>query len=135
MADTMPRSMLFTSADLELFPDDGKRYEIIDGELHVAKMPSAEHQLVCGRAWMALDLWSLETGAGEAIAAPGVIFGEHDDVAPDVAWISRERFRAAFDEAGHFLDVAERPRCDEDRVGELQPAERNTQVHGSSRYV
>lgn len=27
----------FTSADLEWFPDDGKRYELIEGELHVSK--------------------------------------------------------------------------------------------------
>ena len=33
---TTPR---FTSADLELLPDDGKRYEIIDGELYVSRQP------------------------------------------------------------------------------------------------
>jgi hypothetical protein len=28
----MAQSLRWTSADLELLPDDGKRYEIIDGE-------------------------------------------------------------------------------------------------------
>ena len=38
---TAPR---FTSADLESFPDDGKRYEIIDGELYVSKQPHFLHR-------------------------------------------------------------------------------------------
>jgi hypothetical protein len=29
----------WTTADLELFPDNGNRYEIIDGELFVTKAP------------------------------------------------------------------------------------------------
>lgn len=40
----MRQSVRFTSADLELFPDDGKRYEIIHGELYVSPQPSWEHQ-------------------------------------------------------------------------------------------
>jgi Uma2 family endonuclease len=32
----------------------------------------------------------MRTGAGKAVA-PGVIFAEDDDVAPDVVWISRTR--------------------------------------------
>jgi hypothetical protein len=32
-------SLSWTSKDLELLPDDGKRYEIIDGELYVSKQP------------------------------------------------------------------------------------------------
>ena len=38
----------FTSADLAAFPEnDGKRYEIIDGELYVSRQPHA-YQMVCG---------------------------------------------------------------------------------------
>jgi hypothetical protein len=39
----------FTSADLELMPDDGKRYELIGGELYVSRQPDVEHQYTCGR--------------------------------------------------------------------------------------
>jgi Uma2 family endonuclease len=81
-----------TSADLEAFPDnDGKRYEIIDGELYVSKQPSWEHQLICVGLTAALDRWDMETGAGVVNAAPGIIFAEHDDVAPDLVWVSSER--------------------------------------------
>jgi Uma2 family endonuclease len=84
-------AMRFTSTDLEAFPDDGKRREIIDGELYVSKQPSWYHQMVCGRIFAALDDWSIATGAGGASVAPGLIFAEDEDVAPDVAWASGGR--------------------------------------------
>lgn len=33
------KTLHWTSRDLELLPDDGSRYEIIDGELYVTKQP------------------------------------------------------------------------------------------------
>jgi Uma2 family endonuclease len=81
----------FTSADLEAFPDDGKRYEIIDGELYVSKQPHWYHQYVCSRLVLKLQQWSEESGRGQAVAAPGIIFAEDDDVAPDIVWISSHR--------------------------------------------
>ena len=41
---TAPR---WTSADLEVLPDDGKRYEIIDGELYMSRQPHWHHQRAC----------------------------------------------------------------------------------------
>ncbi len=49
------------------------------------------HQTVCGRIFAALDDWSVATGAGGASVAPGLIFAEDDDVAPDVVWASAAR--------------------------------------------
>ncbi len=40
----MTTGLRWTSADLETLPDDGKRYEIIDGELQVPKQPHWHHQ-------------------------------------------------------------------------------------------
>ncbi len=37
------KTLHWTSRDLELLPEDGKRYEIIAGELYVAKQPDWEH--------------------------------------------------------------------------------------------
>ena len=34
----------YTYKDLLELPDDGKRYEIIDGELYVAPSPTTKHQ-------------------------------------------------------------------------------------------
>ena len=81
----------FTSADLDAFPDDGKRYEIIDGELYVSKQPHFFHQRICTRIWLKLQQSAGESGQGEAVVAPGLIFAEDDDVAPDVVWVSSGR--------------------------------------------
>src|SRR5712691_3471187 len=67
--NTMTTTPRFTSADLEAFPDDGKRYEIIDGELYVSKQPHAYHQLVCFNVASKLK----ESGSGQAFIAPGLI--------------------------------------------------------------
>ncbi len=39
----MPITLRWTSADLEVLPDDGKRYEIIDGELYVSRQLHWHH--------------------------------------------------------------------------------------------
>ncbi len=85
---TTPR---MTSADLLNFPDDGKLREVIDGELYVSSQPHWYHQVLCNRLGRFLDAWSDETQAGQAAAAPGLIFAEDDDVAPDIVWASSER--------------------------------------------
>jgi len=74
-----------------MLPEEGKRYEIIDGELYVSTQPHYYHQLVCSRLITLLNVWSSQTEAGEATNAPGLIFAEDDDVAPDVIWTSQER--------------------------------------------
>jgi Uma2 family endonuclease len=89
--DQMTTTPRFTSADLEAFPDDGKRYEIIDGELYVSKQPHLYHQRICSRIQSKLQQWSDQSGEGEAVIAPGLIFADDDDVAPDVVWISSSR--------------------------------------------
>jgi Uma2 family endonuclease len=102
-----PASLRWTSADLEVLPDDEKRYEIIDGELYVSKQPHWHHQATGGRVFAFLDRWSLETGLGEASPAPGVIFDDDDDVAPDVVWVSAARLAKALDESGKLRATPE----------------------------
>lgn len=91
-----------TVRDLECLPDpmDDTRYELIDGELHVSRQPSYQHQMTCHRLQMRLGTWSEQTGLGEVIPAPGVIFAPEDAVAPDVVWVSRERLPHVLNEDG-----------------------------------
>src|SRR5215210_2718607 len=96
----MPTSLRWTSADLESLPDDGKRYEIVDGELHMSKQPHYFHQYVCGKLVAKLDIWNEETRLGDVVFAPGLIFAEDDDVAPDVVWISNSRLATALEPDG-----------------------------------
>ena len=95
--------LLWTSADLELLPDNGNRYEIINGELYVTRAPHWKHQKTCGRLFTALDIWPIATKLGETAMGAGVIFGDKDDVIPDVVWVSKEKYEALIDESGHLL--------------------------------
>src|SRR5207245_2900113 len=100
--EDMSKSLRWTSADLELLPDDGKRYEIIDGELYVAKQPNVYHQQICLDIGTALRAWDRKTGVGYTSLSPGVIFAADDDVAPDVIWLPMARFLASIDAGGHI---------------------------------
>lgn len=98
----------FTSADLAPLPDDDRmRYEIIEGDLYVSKQPSAEHQFTCGQLFRYFQEWNERSGTGVAFIAPGVVFADDDDVAPDVVWVSHERMAGAIDKAGHFTKAPE----------------------------
>ena len=93
--ETLPK---LTSADLEVLPEDDKLYELIEGELFVSRQPSWDHQYTCGRLFRFLDEWNEQTGLGVANAAPGLIFAEDDDVAPDLVWISQSTLSTALGE-------------------------------------
>lgn len=101
--ERVARSLRWTSADLEVMPfEDGKRYEIIDGELYVSKQPRVQHQLVCSGIHIALGSWNGATHLGFVMEAPGLIFAEDQDVAPDLVWVSRERLPLILQADGHL---------------------------------
>ncbi len=97
----------WTSADLKWFPDNGDRYEIIDGELFVTRAPNWKHQKTSTRVSTALDSWSIATGLGEAVQAPGILFSDVNNVIPDVVWTSYSRLDALLDESGHLTAAPE----------------------------
>jgi Uma2 family endonuclease len=107
MSETLATTRRWTIADLEGLPDDGSRYELIDGELHVTTAPHAWHQIVVGRVYKALEDWSDQTGAGLTIPGPGVIISPADAVIPDVVWVSRERFAAILGDDGKLHGAPE----------------------------
>ncbi|MEB3293938.1 MAG: Uma2 family endonuclease [Synechococcales bacterium] len=97
----------WSTADLALLPESSNRYEIIDGELLVTRAPHWGHQRTCGHVHAELRNWSLETGLGESVQAPGLIFSDADNVIPDVVWVSRERLSMGLDETGHLTIAPE----------------------------
>ena len=54
MPSVIPHGRPFTVDDLEGFPDDGNRYELIDGMLFVSPAPVPWHQLVLGELFYLL---------------------------------------------------------------------------------
>ncbi|MDN5798338.1 MAG: Uma2 family endonuclease [Intrasporangium sp.] len=79
----LPRSRPLVRADLEAMPDDGHRYELIDGVLIVTPAPALEHQRVVGRLHLLL---SAATAPGiEVILAPfAVALADDTELQPDL---------------------------------------------------
>jgi Uma2 family endonuclease len=81
-----------TYEELDQFPNDGKRREIIGGVLHVAAAPLIVHQRILRRLTILFDAAVEATQAGEVLFAPvDVRFGRHDQVQPDLIFIRAER--------------------------------------------
>jgi Uma2 family endonuclease len=99
----------WVSEDLELLPSyeqSGNRYEIIDGELFVARAPHWKHQSTCGNIFAELKRWSSQTKLGQPSIAPGIIFTNTDNVIPDLVWASNQVL-TSLDRAGHLTVAPE----------------------------
>lgn len=107
MSQSATDRIYWTIADLELLPDNGTRYEIIDGELFMTRAPRWRHQKVADNICAALNQWSDQTKLGEATTTPGIIFSEANHVIPDVVWASYERLAVILDEAEHLTGAPE----------------------------
>jgi Uma2 family endonuclease len=82
---------IVTIAELDAMPDDGNRYEIIEGELFLSKAPGIPHQRVFGEVFDSFRSYLREQPIGEVIATPGLILSETDAVIPDLAFVLNER--------------------------------------------
>ncbi|MFQ5890724.1 MAG: Uma2 family endonuclease [Gemmatimonadota bacterium] len=82
-----------TWQDVQQLPDDGNRYEAIEGELYVTPAPTVRHQRISRRLERALDPLLTDAGHGEILHAPvGVEFpATSEGVQPDIVFISRAR--------------------------------------------
>jgi Uma2 family endonuclease len=79
---------LLTYADLEAFPDDGLRRELLDGELIVSPSPFVRHQEVLGRLHLALGGFVAEHGGGKVYVAPlDVVLSDTNVFEPDLLFI------------------------------------------------
>lgn len=81
-----------TYEDYCLLPNDGKRYEIIEGELFVTPAPVPRHQRAVTRLTTRLATFVDNHALGEVFVSPiDVVFSDYDVVEPDVVFISRAR--------------------------------------------
>lgn len=81
-----------TYDDLAALPDDGKRYELINGELFELTGPTTKHQWASGGFYNALRPFVLQRELGLVYYSPiDVQFTPHIVVQPDVVYVSRAR--------------------------------------------
>jgi Uma2 family endonuclease len=81
-----------TYDDFVLFPDDGKRHELIDGEHYVTPSPNVRHQGISGNLHFLIRLWLETHPIGKLLFAPfDVVFTRFDVVEPDLLYMSNAR--------------------------------------------
>ena len=84
---------LITVADLDKYPDDdGKRYELIEGELYVSEGGDISHQLVLLNLTVSLADYVRTHPIGKTVPGPGAVFSNFDAVIPDLVFVSNERW-------------------------------------------
>ena len=82
----MPAQQTGWTADMvRALPDDGNRYEVLDGVLFVSPAPSALHQRAVAALLEILTPYCRQHQIGEAMISPADIeFSEHRVLQPDV---------------------------------------------------
>lgn len=100
----------WTADMVRALPDDGNRYEVVDGELLVTPAPTWEHQGASRKLFLRLHGYLASRSIGEAILAPaGVRFARDRMVEPDLFVVPLIDGRAprTWEEAGRLLLVVE----------------------------
>jgi Uma2 family endonuclease len=88
--DTVRRKLDYQ--DYVHFPDDGQRYEILDGECYVTPAPTVGHQGVSAELHLVLGAFVRAHRLGRVLYAPvDVLLSEHDIAQPDLLFVSNER--------------------------------------------
>ncbi|HZJ06522.1 MAG TPA: Uma2 family endonuclease [Nocardioidaceae bacterium] len=88
---TLPRGQAYTRDDLESMPDDGRRYELVDGTLIVTPAPSPRHQRMAFRLGVLLD--ARRPKGHEVLMAPlDVALAEDSVLQPDLLVARRSDF-------------------------------------------
>ncbi len=89
---TSPAGVKLTYDDFVLFPDDGKRHELIDGEHYVTPSPNLRHQRIAGTIFALLWAHLRANPIGQVFHAPvDVLFSRFDVVEPDILYVSNAR--------------------------------------------
>ena len=99
MALAVPR---YTIKDLDRFPDDGNRYELLDGVLLVTPAPATSHQIVASRLQMLLSVALQQPGLAHVVGPGAIQSPPGTQLQPDILV-----FPARFSPESKWLEVTE----------------------------
>lgn len=95
---THPARRGWSYAEFARLPDDGNRYEIIDGELCVTPAPRPLHQEMVGRLLETLRPFVRVHGLGRVYPGPiDVLLAEGDYLTPDLVFVRQEQLPTVTD--------------------------------------
>jgi Uma2 family endonuclease len=86
------RNIRFKAEDIWDTPDDGNRYEVIDGALFMTPPPGWSHQRGLHKLSFYVTRHIYAYDLGEVTQAPfGVVLDEENGVEPDLVFVAKER--------------------------------------------
>lgn len=93
IVDIPERLEVFTYEDYLNLPDNGKRYEIINGELYMVPAPTLGHQDTIGEFYFTIKSFIQTNPLGKIYLAPtDIVFSEIDILQPDLIFVAKEKF-------------------------------------------
>jgi Uma2 family endonuclease len=112
MVAQVARSRPMTYEEYAALPEDGWRYELINGELMVAAAPNGKHLVASKRYYDDLNAFVLARELGMVFYAPyDLKYSEYDAVQPDLFYLSRDRLQII-----RFDHMTEAPDLVQERV-------------------
>lgn len=85
-------ALKFTCSDYRLLPDNGKRYEILEGELLMSPSPNTKHQIVLLNLAAILKSFVERNNLGQIFIAPyDIVLSKYDVVQPDIIFVSNNK--------------------------------------------
>ena len=100
----------WTAEMVNALPEDGKRYEVIDGELFVTPAPLLVHQKAVAELYLLLAPYAKALKLDPLFAPAAVRFSERREVQPDVLVMPRMpdgKFAVSFGDVGKLLLAVE----------------------------
>lgn len=82
---------VLTIEDLDAMPDDGNRYELIEGEICMSRSPGQKHQSALHYLQFDIESFLRESPIGILRPGLGVVFDNFNGVIPDLIFITHER--------------------------------------------
>ena len=77
-----------TYTDLQGWPEDGRRYELYDGEVYVVPAPFPRHQIAMLELQDRLRDYAQERGGLVLVSPIDIVFSQYDVVQPDVVFFT-----------------------------------------------
>ena len=83
---------IWTEAEIQALPDNGYKYEVVDGELIMSPKDNFQHEFICSRLQFALEAFNRKHRLGVVLgSSAGCWMKNRNCRAPDISFIPKER--------------------------------------------
>ena len=79
-----------TFEEFRQLPEDGRRYELVRGEVHLTPSPTTKHQIILARLYASLEAYLSKTHLGRVLFAPlDVRLSADTALQPDLIFVAK----------------------------------------------